>query len=70
MKTAGLEDVRVLGLEGPAGLALEARGTQDDNLYEPALTIARQLGDIPGIRDLSNHLVGIGQVPHTRTDCG
>lgn len=60
---AGLADVECEGLEGPAGLALEVRGTQDDDLLEPALAIARRVGPIPGVKDLSNHLLAWGHVP-------
>jgi SAM-dependent methyltransferase len=59
---AGLEDVRVVGIEGPAGLALEVLDEPANEVYDAALTLARAVGDVPGIRDLSNHLLGIGRV--------
>lgn len=60
--SAGLAEVECEGLEGPAGLALEVRGTADDDLLEPALAIARRFGPVAGVRDLSNHLLGWGRV--------
>jgi ubiquinone/menaquinone biosynthesis C-methylase UbiE len=63
LATAGLSDVECEGVEGPAGPALEVRGTRDDDLLEAALTIARRVGAIPGVRDLSNHLLAWGRVP-------
>lgn len=59
---AGLDDVRVVGVEGPAGLALEELTEPPEELYAAALTLARAVGDVPGVRDLSNHLLGIGRV--------
>lgn len=64
LRAAGLTEVEVVGLEGPAGLALEVRGTTDDSLFEHALALARQVEAVPSIRDLSNHLLGIGLVAH------
>ncbi|WP_161606378.1 class I SAM-dependent methyltransferase [Microlunatus speluncae] len=63
LATAGLTDITCEGVEGPAGPALEVRGTHDDDLLDPALTIARRVGPIPGVRDLSNHLLAWGRVP-------
>jgi hypothetical protein len=60
---AGLDDVRVVGVEGAAGLALEELTEPPEELYAAALTLARAVGDVPGVRDLSNHLLGIGRVP-------
>jgi SAM-dependent methyltransferase len=63
---AGLDDVRVVGIEGPGGLALEELTDPPAELYAAALTLARAVGDVPGVRDLSNHLLGIGRVPNRR----
>jgi SAM-dependent methyltransferase len=60
---AGLDDVRVVGIEGPASLALEELPRAPDEVYAAALTLARAVGHLPGIRDLSNHLLGTGRVP-------
>ncbi|MFC7621414.1 class I SAM-dependent methyltransferase [Microlunatus sp. GCM10028923] len=60
LESAGL--VECEGLEGPAGPALEVRGSEGDDLLEPALTIARRFGPVPGVRDLSNHLLAWGRV--------
>jgi SAM-dependent methyltransferase len=60
---AGLVDVRVVGVEGPAGLGMETLDEATPEVHAAALTIARAVADVPGIRDLSNHLLGIGKVP-------
>jgi SAM-dependent methyltransferase len=62
LSEAGLDDVRVVGVEGPAGLALEQLTDPAPEVYDAALTLARAVGHLPGIRDLSNHLVGTGRV--------
>lgn len=59
---AGLTEISVVGLEGLVGLGLEVRGTADANLVEEALTVSRQLGQLPFVRDFSNHLLGVGTV--------
>lgn len=38
-------------------------GTGDDNLFEAALAIARHLGELPEVRDLSNGMLALGTVP-------
>jgi hypothetical protein len=43
-------------------LALEVLDEPADEVYDAALTLARAVGDVPGVRDLSNHLLGIGRV--------
>jgi SAM-dependent methyltransferase len=60
---AGLVDVSVLGLEGPAGLALEVVADADSEVYLAALTIARRVSSVPGIRDMSNHMLATARVP-------
>lgn len=62
LSEVGLTEIECEGLEGPAGLALEARGTEDDDLLESALAIARRFGQMPGLRDLSNHMLAWGTV--------
>lgn len=62
LEETGLSAIECEGLEGPAGLALEARGTEDDDLLESALSIARRFAAMPGLRDLSNHLLAWGTV--------
>lgn len=58
----GLTEVTVVGLEGLVGLGLEVRGTDDANLVQEALTVSRQVGHLPGVRDFSNHILGAGTV--------
>lgn len=60
---AGLKAIECEGLEGPAGLALEAHGIDDDDLSDSALAIARRFARVPGLRDLSNHILAWGVVP-------
>jgi SAM-dependent methyltransferase len=60
---AGLVDVSVIGIEGPAGLALEVVTESDDEVYQAALTIARRVQSVPGIRDMSNHMLAVARVP-------
>lgn len=62
MSTAGLLDVEIHAIEGPAGLPLEKVVGVEPDLIEAALTIVRRTGSIPGIRDMSNHIMGIARV--------
>ena len=50
-------------IEGVAGLALEQVPDDDPELLGAALTLARRTGNLPGLRDLSNHLLAVGRVP-------
>ncbi len=59
----GLRDVELCAIEGVAGLALEHIRGEDPELLSAALTLARKTGHLPGIRDMSNHLMAIGRVP-------
>lgn len=59
----GLTDVEVHGLEGPGGMPLEVARTHDATLRDAAMLLARRFGQAPGLRDLSQHLLGIGRVP-------
>jgi SAM-dependent methyltransferase len=62
LRDAGLTDVELQAIEGSAGLALEQIPEVDDELLQAALTVARRTGHLPGVRDLSNHLMAIGRV--------
>ncbi|HEY3529366.1 MAG TPA: hypothetical protein VGK78_09455 [Nocardioides sp.] len=59
---AGLTEVRVIGIEGPAGFALEVLPDPSAEVYDAALTLARAVGHLPGIRDLSTHLLASARV--------
>ncbi|USQ80030.1 class I SAM-dependent methyltransferase [Ornithinimicrobium faecis] len=59
---AGLLEVEVHAIEGSAGLALEQISGTDPDLVEAALAIVRRTGSIPGIRDMTNHMMGIARV--------
>lgn len=59
---AGLLDVEVQAIEGPAGLALEQISGTDPDLVEAALAIVRRTGSLPGVRDMTNHMMGMARV--------
>lgn len=62
---AGLLDVEVHAVEGVGGLALEQVAADDPlqaELLAAALTLVRRTGHLPGVRDLSNHVLAIGRV--------
>lgn len=58
---AGLTDVEVHGLEGPGGMPLEVERTHEPELRAAAMLLAQRFSDTPGLRDLSQHLLGIGR---------
>lgn len=60
MTTAGLRNVTIIGLEGPAGTALERVAEVTEADYLAAMQLAQTFGDTPDIRDFSNHLLGSG----------
>lgn len=62
MVAAGLRDVSVVGVEGPAGLFLETLTEADADVRAAAMTLARATAGAPGIRDFSAHLLAIGRV--------
>jgi SAM-dependent methyltransferase len=62
MSSAGLVEVEVCAIEGPNGLALESFSHVDEAVHQAALTLVRTVGGLPGIRDMTNHLLGIGRV--------
>jgi hypothetical protein len=62
---AGLSDVVVHGVEGPAGGALERvrlDAPEAPGLIDAALTLARALSTTPGVTDMSQHILAIGTV--------
>ncbi|WP_309129218.1 class I SAM-dependent methyltransferase [Microbacterium sp.] len=61
LEEAGFSEVSVVGLEGPAGLYLETVAEADAELSDAALELARAAEAVPGIRDFSAHLIGIGR---------
>lgn len=60
MTAAGFTQVDVIGLEGPAGLALETTPDVSEADYEAAKRLARTFEGTPDIRDFSNHLLATG----------
>jgi len=63
VRSSGLEVEAVVGVEGPAGGLLESLESAGEELIQSALTVARAAESIPGIRDMSAHLVAIARVP-------
>lgn len=63
VEAAGFEVREVVGVEGPAGTFLEAIEEATDELRNAALLIARAASSVPGIRDQSQHLIAIAQLP-------
>jgi SAM-dependent methyltransferase len=62
---AGLTDVVVHGVEGPAGGALERvrlDAPEAPELIDAARTLARALSTTPGVPDMSQHILAIGTV--------
>lgn len=65
MTAAGLSDVVVHGVEGPAGGALErvaVDAPHAPDLIDAALMLARALSTTPGVPDMSQHVLAIGTV--------
>lgn len=62
MQAAGLEDVTVEGVEGPAGIMLESIPASGVDIVTAALTLARAQDRSHAVSDLSAHLLGIGRV--------
>lgn len=60
---AGLNDVRVIGIEGPGAQAIEISRSHDPQLIESARTLAQAFESQRGLRDLSPHLLAMGQKP-------
>lgn len=60
---AGLDEVRVIGLEGRGAQAIEVSRTHDPRLVEAARTLAVAFEASPGLRDLSPHLLAISRRP-------
>ncbi|WP_166979601.1 methyltransferase domain-containing protein [Paramicrobacterium fandaimingii] len=60
---SGLDLIDVHGVEGPNGLLLENVDVGNEQLTDAALALARRGSTIPGIRDLSIHLLAIARVP-------
>lgn len=59
---AGLTQVSVCAVEGPDGFGFEQVTSVEEDVHEAALTVVRALGHLPGIRDVSPHIMGIAQV--------
>ncbi|MFD7837759.1 class I SAM-dependent methyltransferase [Streptomyces sp. NPDC059761] len=68
MRDAGLQDVQIFGIEGPAWSALKAVEQQtgaapSDDLFASVLTAARMAEPYPELLAASSHLLAVGRVP-------
>lgn len=52
------------------GEELAAFSHVEESVHQAALTLVRKVGHLPGIRDITNHLIGIGRVSPTSADDG
>jgi len=57
-----LINVSVCAIEGPDGLAFEQVREVDEKVHKAALLVVRTVGHLPGVRDMTNHMMGIAQV--------
>lgn len=62
VRSAGLEVEAVLGVEGPAGSLLESLEGAGEELVQAALTVACAAASVPGVRDMSAHLIAVARV--------
>jgi SAM-dependent methyltransferase len=62
LRDSGLVDVEVCAVEGPDGLAFEHLDVVDEDMHLAALRLVRMVGHLPGVRDLSNHVMGTARV--------
>lgn len=62
VRSSGLEVEAVLGVEGPAGSLLESLEGAGEELVQAALTVARAAASVPGVRDMSAHLIAVARV--------
>lgn len=62
LTNVGLTGVNVCAIEGPDGLGLEQLSQVDDDVHEAALRIVRTTGHLPGVREMSNHMMGMARV--------
>jgi len=64
LEAVGFEDVRILGVEGPAWILPDFDARWDDAaLRKDLLDVARALESEPSILSVSAHLLGIGRKP-------
>jgi SAM-dependent methyltransferase len=62
LQNAGLINVSVCAVEGPDGFAFEQVREVEEAVHEAALRVVRTVGHLPGVRDMSNHMMGMAQV--------
>jgi len=60
MSAAGIRNVTIAGLEGPAGIALESEPSDSEADLAAALQLASSFEYSARLRELSNHLLGSG----------
>lgn len=62
MAAAGLPDAEAHAIEGANGFALEELPVVDEEIHQAAMSLVRLSGHLPGIRDMTNHLMGIARI--------
>lgn len=67
LRDAGLVDVEVCAVDGPAGFGFEQLPAVDEELHQAALRTVRAVGHLPGVREMTNHMMGIGRTAHRTT---
>lgn len=65
MRLAGFEAVRILGIEGPAWIAVDAAEADDERYLKSALLCARAVEEDAAMLPMSAHLLAIGRAPQT-----
>lgn len=63
MLDAGLNHVRVIGIEGPGAQPIEISRSHDPQLIAAARTLAQAFESQRGLRDLSPHLRAMRRKP-------
>lgn len=62
LAAVGLGNISVCAVEGPDGFGLEQVADVDGDVHRAALRLVRELGHLPGIRDMSPHIMAVAQV--------
>lgn len=62
VSAVGMHVLDVVGVEGPAGALLESLARADADLVEASMKVARAAASVPGVRDMSAHLIAVARV--------
>lgn len=63
LASSGFVDVRILGIEGPAWIAVDAAGSDSDAHMNAALLCARAMEEDGALLPANAHLFAVGRVP-------